>query len=744
MVNKRIQQTTCAAAIGEIQIAVSRGYLNQAYELIEKLEKDHRYPSNQYDEMKVTMLKGVVMLKRGEYKVSEDNLLRSLDLANLIGDVRLRYTRYDNLVALYTATNQVHYAIDYLKKSMELKDSEGDTVAYARSLAQMSSLLFTIEDYEGSREAIDKAYEITTGLDNMELTMLCHFAYATLHIKEKKYSQALLQFDQIITYAQKVNDVFFASKAYFNKGDILMEMELWDEAEDVFNVLLKLARENNLISRELLVCVRLASISLSQNNLRRCRKLYDYVSSHPNVNDDDTMREYLTELGARLYEAEGNPRKALDDYRIFMQTYKKHYDSEQSKIILFIKARYENEKKEKELKAARLDKMESEMKALKAEQALRENEKRFKAWVENGTDMIVILNDDFRPVYTSPYIFKALGFNKEDFKQTSGYDLIHREDIASVYDTLKKAKQSPGVVVITQFRIIQKDGNYKWIEGTTTNMLQDETVNGIVCNLKDITERKQSEEAIRELNRSLEQKIIERTSDLQDAIKDLEAFSYSVSHDLRSPLFIIREYARQIISDHEHDLNPETKEFVHSILDNSSHMWQLIHDLLDFSRMGQKAVYRSETSISAMVIGIIANIRKADDTNTKNFIIHDLAPAHCDVALIRQVWINLISNAVKYSRKKSDPVIEIGSELRADETVYYIKDNGVGFDMKYAQKLFTVFKRMHSSDDFEGTGVGLALAHRIITKHKGRIWFESEVGKGAAFYFTLGADETNS
>lgn len=744
MVRKTIQQTTCATAISEIQIAVSKGHLNEAFELIEILEKDARYPTNQFDEMKVTMLKGVVMLKRGEYKVAEDNLLRSLDIANLIGDARLRYNRYDNLVALYTATNQVHYAIDYLKKSMELKESAGDTTAHARSLAQMSSLLFTIEDYEGSRDAVNKAYAITSGLDNIELTMLCHFAYATLHVGEKKYNQAVLQYDQIITYALKVNDIFLASQAYFNKGDILMELELWAEAESVYNTLLQITRQNNLISQELLVCVRLASIALEQNNLLRCRKLYNYVNKHPNINEDDTMREDLTELGARLYEAEGNPRKALDDYRIFMQTYKKHYDSEQSKIILFIKARYENEKKEKELKAARLDQMESEMKALKAEQALRENEKRFKAWVENGTEMIVIFDADLHLSYATPYIFKTLGYKKEDFKNSNVYDLIHPEDIANINEALKIAQQNPGVAVNTQFRVIQKDGKYVWIESTITNMLQDETVNGIVCNLKDITERKQSEKAIQELNKSLEKKIIERTSDLQDAIKDLEAFSYSVSHDLRAPLNIIKEYAKLIISDHEEDLNGETKEFVHSILDNSTRMWQLIHDLLDFSRMGQKAVYRSNANINAMVVSIIANFRKTDDTITKNIIIHDLAPANCDLALIRQVWINLISNAVKYSRKQANPVIEIGSEIGPNETVYYIKDNGIGFDMKYAKSLFTVFKRLHSNEDFEGTGVGLALAHRIVTKHKGRIWFESEVGKGTTFYFTLGSDESKS
>jgi light-regulated signal transduction histidine kinase (bacteriophytochrome) len=265
-------------------------------------------------------------------------------------------------------------------------------------------------------------------------------------------------------------------------------------------------------------------------------------------------------------------------------------------------------------------------------------------------------------------------------------------------------------------------------------------VNGIVCNLKDISERKQSEAAIKELNKSLEIKITERTRELKEAIKDLEAFSYSVSHDLRSPLRIISGYGKLLLSDHEQYLNDEAREFVNIIIDNSKRMGQLIDDLLNFSRMGREALYKAPVDINHMVQSIISDLRKSDNTITPNIIISNLAPAYCDPALVKQVWINLISNAIKYSGKKSNPLIELGSEVRAEETIYFIRDNGAGFDMKFAKNLFTVFKRLHDRADYDGMGVGLALAHRIIKMHEGRIWAESEIDKGATFYFTLGAE----
>ena len=725
----------------QITLCYQRGELNEANELIESLEHEPKADISIVDEMKITMLKGLIKLKRGEYRQAEENLLRSLELANTFGDTRLRYNRYDNLVALYTTTNQIHNAIDYLKRSMELKESIGNEVDIARSLLQMSSLLISIEDLDDVRNTLQKANLIIAKINDLELKMQYHFAYASLLSKEKKFIEAILEFDQIIINSKLVNDSFLTSQAYFNQGELYKELQQWENAEHKYESALNIARQHNFIVQELLVSVQLAAVALQQNNIIKCRKLYDWVSTHRDLPDDDTLKEDLAEVGAQLYELEGSPQKALESYRAYMVSYKKHYDNEQSKVILYIKARYENEKRERELQETKLKQMESEMKALMSEKALRESEKRFKAWIENGTDMVVIFKQDMRPAYTSPYIFKSFGYSKEDFAKTGAFNLIHPEDYENVIETLQIAKENPGIAINAQFRFKEQSGKYRWIESSCTNLLHDESVKGIVCNLKDITERKQSEEAIQELNKSLELKITERTSELQDAIKDLEAFSYSVSHDLRSPLRIITGYAKLLISDHEQYLNEESKEFIYTILDNAKRMSQLIDDLLNFSRMGRKAVYKSQVEMNYMVNNIIIDFRRADDTITKNIIVHELSPAFCDLALIKQVWANLISNAIKYSSKKTNPVIEIGSIDGYNETIYYVKDNGAGFDMRFAKNLFTVFKRLHDRSDFDGMGVGLALSHRIIKMHEGRIWAEAEVEKGATFYFSLGRGE---
>ena len=741
---KRKHTNTCSDIISQIQAAVSGGQLNEAYDLILSLESKDTPPLGPIDEMKVTMLKGLVLLKREEYKAAEECLLRSLELANTFGDTRLRYNRYDNLVALYITTNQVHQAIVYLKKSMELKESVGNEGAYARSLLQMAMVLISIEDYNDARDALDKANEIISHLGDREMEMHYHFAMALLSVKEGNHAEALSQYDQIIKYTEEVNDIFLASRAYLNQGDILTELGRWDDAKNIYGKLLQLTQDNHLIASELLTSVRLAKIALKQNDIKRCRSLYDYINSHMGqAEEDDQLQESLAEVGAELFEAEGDHHEALNSFRTYLQNYKKHYDNEQSKVILYIKARYETEKKERELQAIKLSQMESEMKTLIAEKTLRDTEKRFRSWIENGTEMIFILNEDMKPTYVSPYIFKTFGYTKEDFKTQKVRDLIHQEDTANILDALNESRSHHGVAVNTNFRFPQKDGHYRWLECTMTNLLNDETVQGIVCNLKDITERKQSEEAIQDLNRSLEIKVVERTSELKEAIKDLEAFCYSVSHDLRAPLRIITGYAKLLISDHEHLLSDEAKEFANLIFDNSKLMSQLIDDLLNFSRMGRKAVYRTTVDINKMVTTLISEMRKTDNTITKDITIHELPSADCDLALIKQVWVNLISNAVKYSSKKPNPIIEIGSEVKNNETVYYIKDNGAGFDMRFAQNLFTVFQRLHDKSDFEGTGVGLALAHRIIKMHEGNMWVEASIDKGATFYFTIGKQVTH-
>ncbi|MEP7106957.1 MAG: CHASE3 domain-containing protein [Ferruginibacter sp.] len=228
-----------------------------------------------------------------------------------------------------------------------------------------------------------------------------------------------------------------------------------------------------------------------------------------------------------------------------------------------------------------------------------------------------------------------------------------------------------------------------------------------------------------------------RAEELSIVNKDLESFSYSVSHDLRAPLRAINGYAQILKEDSGTQLDNESIRVINNIMDNAKKMGQLLDDLLTFSRIGRKELVKVNIPMHDMVTNLCNEIKNEHNNRTIHFKINDLQPAEGDSATLKQVWINLISNAVKYSRQNENAVIEIGSAIKDDEIIYHIKDNGAGFDMRYADKLFGVFQRLHSDKEFEGNGVGLAIVHRIISKHGGRVWAEAKVNEGAIFHFSL-------
>jgi light-regulated signal transduction histidine kinase (bacteriophytochrome) len=235
----------------------------------------------------------------------------------------------------------------------------------------------------------------------------------------------------------------------------------------------------------------------------------------------------------------------------------------------------------------------------------------------------------------------------------------------------------------------------------------------------------------------LEQRVLERTAQLEAANRELEAFSYSVSHDLRSPLRAIDGFSRILLRDYAALLPAEGQHRLQLVRSNAQQMGHLIDDLLTFSRMSRQPLNKQPVVVSDFVRRVIDELRGEQEDRPIEIIIGDLPPCLADPALLKHVFVNLLSNALKFSGKRDVPRIEVGHRSINHEQVYYIKDNGVGFDMRYVDKLFGVFQRLHSSEEFAGTGVGLAIVQRIIHRHGGRIWAEAAVGAGATFFFTL-------
>jgi hypothetical protein len=258
------------------------------------------------------------------------------------------------------------------------------------------------------------------------------------------------------------------------------------------------------------------------------------------------------------------------------------------------------------------------------------------------------------------------------------------------------------------------------------------------CLQEEIVERQRVEDQILKLNAELERRVLARTMELAEANQELEAFTYSVAHDLQAPLRNIQSYTQLLEEDFGSTMPDGSIQYFKRIAARVKHMAQLVSDLLNLSRIARHELNRQETDLGKLVADTVSHARAETKDRNIEWLVMDLAPVACDPGLVRQVFANLISNAVKYTQPREQARIEIGQLKRNGDSPIYIRDNGVGFDMKFVDKLFGVFQRLHPPTDFEGTGVGLATVARIVRKHGGAIWAEGEENNGATFYFTLG------
>ncbi|MHB9097300.1 MAG: sensor histidine kinase, partial [Syntrophales bacterium] len=364
----------------------------------------------------------------------------------------------------------------------------------------------------------------------------------------------------------------------------------------------------------------------------------------------------------------------------------------------------------------------------RAERELQNSERMYRAIGESIDYGVWVCAPDGRNIYVSESFLRLVGLTQEQCSNFGWGDVLHPDDAERTIAAWKECVRT-GSIWDIEHRYRGVDGQWHPIlaRGVPVRNEQGEVIYWVGINL-DINKLKQTE---------MDLKI--RTQQMEDANKELESFSYSVSHDLRAPLRAIEGYSRMILRKQGDTFDEKTKSLFNVIIVNTRMMGQLIDDLLALSRLGKKTLSMSRLNVEDLIRDVWEELKANNADRPVDLKICHLPPGMGDRSLIKQVLVNILSNAIKFTRVREVPLIEVGGYANKTENIYYIRDNGVGFDMQYYDKLFGVFQRLHSADDYEGTGVGLAIVQRVILRHGGRVWAESEKDKGATFYFSLPA-----
>lgn len=375
----------------------------------------------------------------------------------------------------------------------------------------------------------------------------------------------------------------------------------------------------------------------------------------------------------------------------------------------------------------------------RTERALSESEDRFYSLANSAPVMIWTTGPSASPTFFNRAWLEFAGQPLAKALQDGWRSLMHPEDLPEYLDVFASAFKAQQPFRLA-YRLRRADGEFRWIEDVGVPWFAaGGTFAGYIGAAFDVSDHREHEAQVENLNRELEERVVERTAALQAANQELEDFAHSISHDLRAPLRAISGFSSILLDTQAERLGPDGAHCLKLVKSGADNMQRLINDLLKFARYSRQPVTRTVLNLAPLAQSVITELQRTHADRSLRFQVASLPDCEGDSPLLRQVLFNLLDNAVKFTQRVEAPLIEVGWEpATADGTpAFFVRDNGVGFDMNYANKLFGVFQRLHSAEDYEGTGVGLSIVHRIVHRHGGNIWARSQPGRGATFYFTL-------